>query len=245
MCHCCPPPGNKGESCVRRLQSRHARPFRCSEQPQIAPGVVGYHVGRSRRRRRRGRASRLRGDRRCLVAPRSGLPQQVVDQDLRVYFFLNVKWRRLDDQIGPVLLIFAAPDELRVEVAVTPLIGEPIGALSCSSLTGSSSGVGMFRRLSLCRTASTEMSYAACASLPLTAGQMRCALRGLAARGTSGVRRVSKYARRLRMRYTIIYSLLLRSASRSTNSVLDQRVEIGAGAILVELSAPTTECSCN
>jgi hypothetical protein len=53
---------------------------------------------------------------------RASLPQQVVDQDLRVHFLLDVERRRLHDQVGPVLLVLAAPDELRVEIAVAPLI---------------------------------------------------------------------------------------------------------------------------
>src|SRR5436309_6865864 len=53
------------------------------------------------------------------AAPRPGLAQQIVDQKLRVDLLLDVQWRRLHDQVGPVLLVFAAPDELRVEIAVT------------------------------------------------------------------------------------------------------------------------------
>jgi hypothetical protein len=67
----------------------------------------------------------IRHRRRCLVAPRFALPQEVVDQDLRVHLLLDVERRRLDDQIGPILLVLAAPDELRIEIAVAPLIGEP------------------------------------------------------------------------------------------------------------------------
>ena len=39
----------------------------------------------------------------------------------------------MDDEVGPVLLVLAAPDELRIEIAVAALVGarEP-GA--CSSL---------------------------------------------------------------------------------------------------------------
>jgi len=33
-------------------------------------------------------------------------------------FFLDVERRRVDDEIGPVLLILAAPDELGIEVSV-------------------------------------------------------------------------------------------------------------------------------
>src|SRR5271168_3061546 len=42
-----------------------------------------------------------------------------------MHLLLDVERRRLDDQVGPVLLVLAAPDELRVEVAVAPVIGEP------------------------------------------------------------------------------------------------------------------------
>jgi hypothetical protein len=96
--------------------------------------------------------------RRCrLIAPLLALPQQIVDQDLRVHLLLDVERRRLDDQVGPVLLVLAAPDELRVQVAVAPLIGQPDRVLSRSSMTGSSSAVGMLRRLSLWRSASMSM----------------------------------------------------------------------------------------
>ena len=57
------------------------------------------------------------------------MAQQIVDQDLRVNLLLDIERRRLDDQFGPILLVFAAPDELRVEIAVAPLIGEPDRAL--------------------------------------------------------------------------------------------------------------------
>jgi hypothetical protein len=41
-----------------------------------------------------------------------------------VHLLLDVERRRLDNQVGPVLLVLAAPDELRVEIAIAPLIGE-------------------------------------------------------------------------------------------------------------------------
>src|SRR5712692_1788092 len=37
---------------------------------------------------------------------------------------LDVERRRLGDQVAPVLLVLAAPDELGVEVAVAPLVGD-------------------------------------------------------------------------------------------------------------------------
>ena len=60
---------------------------------------------------------------RLLLPPFLGLPQQVVDQDLWVHLLLDVERRRLDHEIGGILLVLAAPDELRVEVAVAALIG--------------------------------------------------------------------------------------------------------------------------
>jgi hypothetical protein len=47
--------------------------------------------------------------------------EQIVDQDLGVDLLLNVDGRGADDEVGPVLLVFAAPDELRVEIAVAAL----------------------------------------------------------------------------------------------------------------------------
>ena len=51
------------------------------------------------------------------------LAQQIIDQHLRVDLLLDVEWRRSDHQIRPILLIFPAPDELRIEVAITALVG--------------------------------------------------------------------------------------------------------------------------
>ena len=40
-------------------------------------------------------------------------------------FFLNVKWRRLHHEIGPVLLVLAPPDELRIANFVAfPCLGQ-------------------------------------------------------------------------------------------------------------------------
>ena len=47
-----------------------------------------------------------------------GLAQQIVDQHLGVDLFLDVERRGVDDEIAPVLLILAAPDELRIEVGL-------------------------------------------------------------------------------------------------------------------------------
>jgi hypothetical protein len=49
--------------------------------------------------------------------PASSAFEQVVDQHLGVDLLLDVERRRVDDEVAPVLLILAAPDELRVEVA--------------------------------------------------------------------------------------------------------------------------------
>src|SRR5439155_23415996 len=37
---------------------------------------------------------------------------------------LDVERRRVDHEVAPVLLVLAAPEELRVEVAVAPLVGD-------------------------------------------------------------------------------------------------------------------------
>ena len=55
--------------------------------------------------------------------------EQVVDQHLGVDLFLDVERRGVDDEVAPVLLILAAPDELRVEVAVAALVGHAHRAL--------------------------------------------------------------------------------------------------------------------
>ena len=52
------------------------------------------------------------------------LAQQVVDQHLGMDLLLDVERRGMDDEIAPVLLVLAAPDELRVEVAVAALVGD-------------------------------------------------------------------------------------------------------------------------
>ena len=57
------------------------------------------------------------------------LATQVVDQYLGVDLFLDVDRRRVDDEVGPVLLVLAAPDQLRVQVAVAALIGDTNGRL--------------------------------------------------------------------------------------------------------------------
>src|SRR5262249_46147115 len=41
-----------------------------------------------------------------------------IDQHLRVDFLLDVERRRIDDEIAPVLLVLASPDELGIEVRV-------------------------------------------------------------------------------------------------------------------------------
>src|SRR5207302_2049537 len=58
-----------------------------------------------------------------LLTPLSRPAQQVVDQHLGMDLLLDVERRRLDDEVAPVLPVLAAPDELRVEIAVAPLVG--------------------------------------------------------------------------------------------------------------------------
>ena len=55
-----------------------------------------------------GEEVRWRG--RLLLPPFPGLAQQVVDQNFRVHLLLDVERRRLDDEVGGVLLVLAAPD---------------------------------------------------------------------------------------------------------------------------------------
>src|SRR5438876_4358778 len=64
----------------------------------------------------------VRNDLAHLLAPLSCPAQQVVDQHLGMDLLLDVERRRLDDEVAPVLLVLAAPDELRVEIAVAPLV---------------------------------------------------------------------------------------------------------------------------
>ena len=49
-----------------------------------------------------------------LLRFRLGAPHEIVDDRLGVDLFLNIKRRRLHDEIGPVLPVLAAPDKLRV-----------------------------------------------------------------------------------------------------------------------------------
>ena len=96
----------------------------------------------------------LKSAKRSICAPGScvprlfRLPQQVVDQHLRVDLLLDVERRRVNDEIAPVLLILAAPDELRVEVGVARVFQPCAGASCSSSSTDWCSAVGMFLRLS-------------------------------------------------------------------------------------------------
>ena len=65
----------------------------------------------------------------AVAAPVLGPAPQVVDEDLGVDLLLDVEGRRLHDEVGPVLIVLAAPDELRIEVAVAALVGDPDRAL--------------------------------------------------------------------------------------------------------------------
>jgi hypothetical protein len=59
-----------------------------------------------------------------------------------VDLLLDVERRRVDDEIAPVLLVLAAPDELRVEVAVAALVGDADGVLLSFCITDWYSAVG-------------------------------------------------------------------------------------------------------
>jgi hypothetical protein len=64
-----------------------------------------------------------------LLASLARLLDQVVDQHFGVDLLLDVERRRVYHEIGPVLLILAAPDQLRVQVTVAALVGHEDGAL--------------------------------------------------------------------------------------------------------------------
>ena len=60
------------------------------------------------------------------------LPQQIVDERLGVHLLLDVERRRMDDEIAPVLLVLAAPHELRIKVGVARVANRT--GLRCSAL---------------------------------------------------------------------------------------------------------------
>src|SRR5262249_232176 len=51
-----------------------------------------------------------------------GAALQVVDQHFRVNLFLNIERWRGNNQVRPVLLVFAAPNELWIEVTVAAFV---------------------------------------------------------------------------------------------------------------------------
>jgi len=54
----------------------------------------------------------------ALAAP----AQEIVDQHLRMDLLLNVERRCRYDEIRPILLVLPPPDQLRIEIAVAPLV---------------------------------------------------------------------------------------------------------------------------
>jgi hypothetical protein len=48
-----------------------------------------------------------------------GLAQEVVDEGLGVDLFLDVERRGVDDEVAPVLLILATPNELGIEIEIS------------------------------------------------------------------------------------------------------------------------------
>ena len=50
-------------------------------------------------------------------------PPQVVDQHLGVHLLLDVERGRLHHQVGPFQQVLAPPDQLRIQIAVPPFIG--------------------------------------------------------------------------------------------------------------------------
>jgi hypothetical protein len=129
----------------------------------------------------------VRHRRRRLVPPRFALPHQIIDQDLRVHLLLDVERRRLDDQIGPVLLVLAAPHELRVEIAVAALIGEPdrrLLLLVHDRLELGRRNISAFVLMAQCLDRNVPTRHVL--PCPLSRKKMQCVLRGLAPQGTSG-----------------------------------------------------------
>ena len=60
---------------------------------------------------------------RLLAATLFRLPTQIVDKNLGMNLLLDIERRRRHNQIGPVLFVLAAPNQLRVQIAVTALVG--------------------------------------------------------------------------------------------------------------------------
>src|SRR5205807_10376430 len=60
------------------------------------------------------------------VAP---VDSQVLDRGLGLDLLLDIQRRRLDHQVAPVLLNLAAPDKLRVKVAIAPYVSDGAGSL--------------------------------------------------------------------------------------------------------------------
>ena len=67
------------------------------------------------------RVGRARADR---LRARLAAPAQVVDQRLGVDLLLDVERRRVDDEVGGILPILAAPHQLRIEIAVAAFVGD-------------------------------------------------------------------------------------------------------------------------
>ena len=69
---------------------------------------------------RRGELVLARGEpETALALAAAALAKEIVDEHLRVDFFLNVERWRMDDEVAPVLLILRAPNELGIEGGVT------------------------------------------------------------------------------------------------------------------------------
>ena len=76
-----------------------------------------------------------------------------------MHLLLDVQGRDVHHQVVQVLFVLAPPDQLRVQVAVAPLVGRAQGADSCSSRTIDwYSAVGMLVRVSCSwRSVSTDL----------------------------------------------------------------------------------------
>ena len=153
------------------------RPSRSARRRHDLKGVAEDHpvrpvlrrAGRTRSCRPSGRPLKSANRSICVGCRLPGLrlALEVVDQRLGVDLLLDVERRRMDDEVAPVLLVLAAPDELRVEVAVAALVGDADGRTVFAAHTDWYSAVGMFLRVaSSCVRVSTIFFGVGFAVLP-------------------------------------------------------------------------------
>jgi hypothetical protein len=118
----------------------------------------------------------------CFLAPLAGLPY------LRVDIPLDIKRRSLNDQVGPILFVLTAPNELRVEIAIAPLIRDADrGLFLIAHHRLKLGGRYVASLIPVAQRGNRDLPAWHVLLFPsYKAGQAWCVLRGLAARGTSG-----------------------------------------------------------